>query len=327
MQLFTNNAEALLAGAIDGTATALTVTDSAAADLFAQPSGRDSQLATMTHSSMPGVVEIVAVTHRSDVNFAVRRGQEGTLAQGWPAGTSFQARVTAEMLQSFVQMDPISQLARTSSVPGQGFAFEAPPTVLAPVFASQSGYKPIFQSGGIAVDTVAATFPVELGVAQTWSTLSYARGDVVKPTTPDGYQYWWDSAGASYASSGVEPAFNGPGVTPASDGFWVATEEPLEFTMRTRQLICVTEVGFIAKQVSATSSPSVSIGTFDAPTRFANNVALSQIVAGGWQVHRIPVAGGGTLTDELAFKLEAAATGGQFTGRFYWRGFHVDGAS
>ena len=327
MQLFTNNAEALLAGAIDGTATALTVTDSAAADLFAQPSGRDSQLATMTHSSMPGVVEIVAVTHRSGVDFTVRRGHDGTLPKDWPAGTSFQARVTAEMLQGFAQTDPETWLMRTGQVQGQPFAMESPPAILAPIYLSQGGYKPFFHSGGIALDAVAATFPVDLGVAQTWGTQSFNRGDVVKPTTPDGYQYWWDSAGASYASSGVEPAFNGPGVTPASDGFWVATKEPIDFTMRTRQLICVTEVGFIAKQVSATSSPSVSIGTFDAPTRFANNVALSQIVAGGWQVHRIPVAGGGMLTDELAFKLEAAATGGQFTGRFYWRGFHVDGVS
>ena len=327
MQLFTNNAEALLAGAIDGTATALTVTDSAAADLFAQPSGRDFQLATMTHSSMPGVVEIVAVTHRSDVNFTVRRGQDRTFAQNWPAGSSLQARVTAGMLKSFIQVDRATSMARTSSVVGQGFTFESPPTVLSPILISQNGYKPLFHSGGLALDTVAATFPVDLGVVQTWGIHPFYRGDVVKPTTPNGYQYWWDSAGASSTSSSTEPTFSGSSPAAADSGFWVAVAEPIDFTMRTHKLICVTEVGFIAKQVSATSSPSVSIGTFDAPTRFANNVALSQIVAGGWQVHRIPVAGGGMLTDELTFKLEAAATGGQFTGRFYWRGFHVDGAS
>ena len=324
MQLFTNNAAALLAGALTRGSTTFAVTDSAAADLFASPSGRNIQAATLSHSSKPGVVEIVAITDRNDVNFTVRRAKE----IDWPPGTSIQARVTAEMLQGFAQTDPETWLMRTGQVQGRPFAMESPPAILAPIHLSQDGHKPFFHSGGIALDTVAATFPVDLGVAQTWGIHPFGRGDVVKPTTPNGYQYWWDSDGGSSTDSGVEPAFNGPGVTPASDGgFWVATKEPLEFTMRTHQLICVTEVGFIAKQVSATSSPSVSIGTFDAPTRFANNVALSQIVAGGWQVHRIPVAGGGMLTDELAFKLEAAATGGQFTGRFYWRGFHVDGVS
>ena len=327
MQLFTNNAEALLAGALASGSTTFAVTDSAAAGLFASPSGRDIQVATLSHSSMPGVVEIIAITDRNDVDFSVRRAQEGTPENDWPPGTSIQARVTAEMLQGFAQTDPETWLMRTGQVQGQPFAMESPPAILAPIYLSQGGYKPFFHSGGIALDAVAATFPVDLGVAQTWGTQSFNRGDVVKPTTPNGYQYWWDSAGGSSTNSSTEPTFSGPGPAAADSGFWVATAEPIDFTMRTRQLICVTEVGFIAKQVSATSSPSVSIGTFDAPTRFANNVALSQIVAGGWQVHRIPVAGGGMLTDELAFKLEAAATGGQFTGRFYWRGFHVDGVS
>lgn len=102
-QLFTNNARALLASGIDNVATSLTV-EAAKADLFptantgtgAVPSVNNWFKITLQDSS--GNVEIMYVRTRnagSAVMSNVIRGQEGTTARAFSAGTVVGLRITA----------------------------------------------------------------------------------------------------------------------------------------------------------------------------------------------------------------------------------------
>ena len=109
-QLFTNNACALLASGITDTATSLTV-EAAKADLFptanvgtgAVPSVNNWFKATLQDAM--GNVEIIYVRTRnagSGVMSDVLRGQEGTIAKAFTAGSVVGVRITAADAQAAV---------------------------------------------------------------------------------------------------------------------------------------------------------------------------------------------------------------------------------
>lgn len=109
-QLFTNNARALLTANITDSATSLVV-ESAKADLFpvantgvgSIPAVTDWFKATLQNSS--GAVEIVYVRTRtagSGIFSNVLRGQEGTTALAFSAGTVVGLRLTAADIQASV---------------------------------------------------------------------------------------------------------------------------------------------------------------------------------------------------------------------------------
>lgn len=126
-QLFTNNARALLASGISDTATSLTV-EASKADLFptantgtgALPAATDWFKLTLQDSS--GNVEIVYVRSRtlgSGVMSNVIRGQEGTTARAFPAGTVAGLRITAADVQGSIAAAANSvQLAGNQTVAG-----------------------------------------------------------------------------------------------------------------------------------------------------------------------------------------------------------------
>jgi hypothetical protein len=102
-QLFTNNARALLTAGITSVATSITI-EAAKADLFPTANtGTGSVPATtdwfkLTLQDATGAVEIVYVRSRaaaSGVLTNVIRGQEGTTAAAWSAGTVAGLRITA----------------------------------------------------------------------------------------------------------------------------------------------------------------------------------------------------------------------------------------
>ena len=284
-------------------------------------------------------------------------------ARYWPAGTKMSARVTAGTLAGInsgvgviyrpnsitmgvtVAADDYQTGAVSSNQHPYSLVFEGRSRVYG---AIQLSGKPTLQLENAAIGSlynaaqmdlnssypsVGGTFPVDLGTPATWSSGYYFRGSVVIPTAPDGYQYWpeIDDINAAQLGSATEPVWatvdgTTGGVEVTSFGKparWRRTAMPIEFEMATYVPLVITEVGFIAHKVSATAVPSVSIGTAAVPGRFASNVALSQITGNGC-VHRIPVTGGGTLANELRYKVDTAATGGRFLGRFYWRGFFVE---
>lgn len=287
------------------------------------------QLGTLTHASMPGQYEIVRLQSRSDAVFVCERSLENTVPLDWPVGTKLEARVTAGMLERFPQIEAGFLDAKD----GARFALKGYPAVMLHTTQMLSGATS-FNRNGQTPSVVGVSPFVDLGVPPAWTAGNYRHGDVVVPSTPDGAQYWLCSNSDMSVHVGAEPEFAGPGVNvpvdPADEtlGYMVAMAMPLDFLVRFAGVrLVVEEVGFISRSVTAGDVPSVSIGSdLDSgspnPTRYANNVALSQI-AGDNHVHRIPIAVGGQLIDTLKFKVETAATGGKFAGRFYWRGFFV----
>lgn len=284
-------------------------------------------------------------------------------ARYWPAGTKMSARVTAGTLAGInsgeglitrpgsvvigvtVDADNYQTKAASESTSPYSLVFEGRSRMTGAVQLSGrpalqienaaigSDYTTVRLDRNLSFPSVGGTFPVDLGVPATWSATNYPRGSVVIPTTPNGFQYWpeLDDIDAAWLNSETEPNWatvdgTTGGVEVTSYGKparWRPTAMPIEFEHSTSVPLVITEVGFIAHKVAATAVPSVSIGTAAVPGRFASNVALSQITGDGC-IHRIPITTGGVIARELHFKVVTAATGGQFLGRFYWRGFFVE---
>ena len=353
MLLFTNNANATIASplALDVAATTITLVDDGAVLRFhpwiGLPTG-NVQLATLTHPTMPGQHEVVMITAVSGLTLTVQREYEGTMS-AWPAGSTLSARVTARTLERFPQRNDEGKI---EDIGARGIAYgqaanlgpDARDSDSIALFGNSRVANSIQLSGfptlqltrtdgpeggdiNLSFDSVGGTDPVDLGQAATWSAGAKRRGSVVVPTTPNGFQYWPDikSVGDESISSPTEPAFAGGSPVVLSDVVWNATPIPVVVTTTRFYSLVVTEVGFIAHVKTATTAPSVSIGTLADNTRFANNVALSQITGSG-HIHRIPITSGGALVsnDRLQFSVDTAATGGRFLGRFYWRGFIVE---
>lgn len=350
MHRFSNNAVSTLAAGIDGFVTTIALTMNGGA-LFSVPPTEDGtfQLATLTHASVPGVYEVVRlIANPAADTFTVERGVEGSPI-AWPAGTEVSARVTAGMLSAFIQsrigapviMDPSGGTIVLGSGSGDTSGATAGTFVARGVSRANNawviGGQSVVQhahaqdlsfSPTLAYEAVGTTHPVDLGVPLAWNVAhNYIRGRVVRPTTPNGYQYWARIASLTEDAlySATEPAFPGNGnpaeVVPL--GEWVATAMPVTITRDFPHLLVVTEVGFINHMYGATSSPTVSIGVTGDATRFANAVPLSQITAQG-HIHRIPITTGGAPADDLVFRVDTAATGGVFMGRFYFKGFFVE---
>ena len=334
MHLFSNNAVATLAAPLTSGATTFTVAADGGADTFGVPGGSQVQLATLTDASGPNAHEVVLITGRSGNVFTVQRGQEDTVAAAWSAGAKISARVTAGMLRTFPQrlngfLHTRMENPGSPDVCALGDYLTLPRRRASATNGNYYGWH----DGSFGAEIIGTSAPCDLGEAITWNTSPHYHGAVVVPSTPDGFQYWLDmppEISESYTST--PPTFNGtsdPTVAEHSSlgpvGFWIPTALPVSLNARFASglRLAVTEVGFIADTVTATSTPSVSIGADGAATRFANAVALDQLT-GNHSIHSIPIAAGGVLVEELQFVATTSATGGQVRGRFYWRGFFVD---
>lgn len=337
MLLFSNNAEATLAAALPGSYsdTEITVTESGQAAGFATPASGQWQLATLTDTSLPGMFEVVRITERTGTVFVVERGHElpqgVSSLQSWPAGTKLSARVTAKTLEAFAQAQYLEPPV-TYSDPDTGvFYFTSIPRLEQRRYQSGTGLDSMF-----APEVVGWSHPIDLGAPATWTTSPQGVNAVVAPTVPDGCQYWLDltsfTVSASYTD--IEPdfagvggptiAYNGTAPDRQEVGFWVPNPSPASTSaFFSGKKLVLTEVGFVAFQVSATSTPSVDIAENSSATPLLAGQALSQITGSG-QIHRIPIAAGGPLLSGIHMKVATAATGGVFRGRFYWRGFFLD---
>ena len=328
---FTDSAVGTLAAGIDDTETTITLEVDAGSARFATPSGGDFQRATLYVVGDPDVFEIVHIKDNDGTNLTVQRGREGTTALAWDAGAKIGARITADMLES------LKIAERGGTTPGDGFSFMSYPTLQDRQSGSTGGTASVYQDPFFGVEVTGGSVPVDLGSAVAWSGAPQSHLSVVVPTTPNGFQYWLNlNAGEAVSETSTEPTFvddlgvtvavNGDSPNDVEVGYWVPTELPIDITTRfnSNSRLVVTEVGFMVRSMTATTNPFVSIGTNIDATQFVNNQQLTQIAAAG-QVHRFPItAGGNNLVEYLRFKVETAAAGGSFRGRFYWRGFFID---
>lgn len=100
--LFSNTASATLASSITTSSTTIVVS-AGQGGMFPTISAGTYFYATLTDSS--NNLEIVKVTGRSSDSLTVLRGQEGTTALAYAAGDLIELRITAAVLQNFVQLD------------------------------------------------------------------------------------------------------------------------------------------------------------------------------------------------------------------------------
>lgn len=349
MLRFANNVEETVALALTPESTTINLDGNAFSAGFSAEFG-DTMLATLTHGSLAGIYEVVAVTEVLDTSLTVVRGVEGIGPQSWPAGTKISVRVTAGMLGRFLQQDPTTALiggnsfvfARPTNQDHENFAGAAANDVF--IFAGRSRQSetvmlaayPLLQKittepatsnrkdTNFSYPSTGGTAPVDLGVPSPWELGAGQRWNVVVPTVANGYQYWADpeSLMSEELAETAEPAFTSDGENVwLDDGAWIATPMPVLVNPSFRYDLMVDEVGFIKFSGSPVSMPTVSIGTQADPTMFANAVALNQLTDG--QVHRIPINSNKLIRD-LRFSVVDAATGGPLIGRFYWRGQFIE---
>lgn len=93
---YTNNASSTLASGITDTATSLTVATGEGAEFPPLASG-DYFFGTLVGTS---TTEIVKVTARSSDTMTIVRGQDNTTAAAWDAGTKFELRVCAALIDA-----------------------------------------------------------------------------------------------------------------------------------------------------------------------------------------------------------------------------------
>ena len=301
------------------------------------------ELLTLSNLTMPGIYEVVLVTNREYGNgvMHVVRGIElvgASQAPAWPLGSKVSANVTARMLSAFPQGNAES-FARIDFDSGYlhgrdytNLAFAQAPAL--PAVASVGRQFAI----GAGASIVDATEYVDLGAPPTFTKPSNLHhGWSYLPPTADGHVYSVYSKGGFAISVGPTSAV----VFPGSPGPFSILDENdstlghmfgVEYPVNTRKAYgsatcLVEEVGFIASEVTAAATPTVSIGHIDDgyidhPTTFANAVPLTQIGVGGMQIHRIPIAAP-ILTRGVVFRVDTPAPSGAFRGRFYWRGLII----
>ncbi|CUB01441.1 MULTISPECIES: hypothetical protein [Comamonas] len=201
----------------------------------------------------------------------------------------------------------------------------------------------IWQDLALAHESTGGFWPADIGAPKAWAAGSYnnfKQGAVFTPSTPNGYQYWADVVVEKAIDSltfSEEPALIPGEILSVLDtednslrGNLVPQVMPVVQSTNFRHPLMVTEVGFMGRaSTDVTQMPVVSLGTEADPTRFANAVSLDSLVASGnLSVHRIPIAAGGALVEDIKVTVTQAGVGGPIPGRFYWRGvFMVDGGS
>lgn len=180
-QLFTNNARALLASGITDVATSLTV-EASKADLFpvanvgtgAVPSVNNWFKLTLQDSS--GNVEIVYVRTRtagSGVMSNVIRGQEGTTARAFSAGTVAGVRITAADVESSIAAAGNSvQLTGNQTIAGTKTFSEA-------IVASGGVTGNVTGNAGTVTNGVYTTGDQTIGGVKTFSSaVNFSGNDI-----------------------------------------------------------------------------------------------------------------------------------------------------
>ena len=351
---FSNNAAGTLSVGIDDSTTTIVLAGEPSASRFASlnSDSRDFQRATLSNKDMPDTYEIVHIREQYGLHLTVERGAEGPAPVAWPAGTSLSARITAGMLEglsSVLQHDDGS--GRQFKTPFGNFVVNGRLSPGEPGVVQISGYHALqtvrdrvdwsygLDYGHVDMnmtrESVGATAFVHLGdgVPATWTPGNeYSDGDWVAPPTPTGFHYFLEmdpDVDSDISKTTSPPGFDEWGSCPSAldgeveVGQWVSVPVPLDIPLKfgNGRLLLLSEVGFICYVHDATTAPTVSIGTIDNPTQFADNIVLSQIT-GEYQAHRVHVTTGGALVSRLRFKVESPADG-TFYGRFYWRGLFV----
>lgn len=100
--LFKNNAASTLTYKMTDVQEVLYVADASVFPVIADGSGDVFKLTLVGEDTLEIVEAYAAYNPEGRQGFRIRRAQEGTTAQAWPAGTRVELRITADALNSFV---------------------------------------------------------------------------------------------------------------------------------------------------------------------------------------------------------------------------------
>jgi hypothetical protein len=100
--LFKNNAASTLTYKMTNAQEVLYVADASVFPVIADGSGDVFKLTLVGEDTLEIVEAYAAYNPKGRQGFRIRRAQEGTTAQAWPAGTRVELRITADALNSFV---------------------------------------------------------------------------------------------------------------------------------------------------------------------------------------------------------------------------------
>ena len=100
--LFKNNAASTLTYKMTDAQEVMYVADASVFPVIADGSGDVFKLTLVGEDTLEIVEAFAAYNPEGRQGFKIRRAQEGTTAQAWPAGTRVEMRITAEALNSFV---------------------------------------------------------------------------------------------------------------------------------------------------------------------------------------------------------------------------------
>lgn len=100
--LFKNNAASTLTYKMTDAQEVMYVADASVFPVIADGSGDVFKLTLVSEDTLEIVEAFAAYNPEGRQGFKIRRAQEGTTAQAWPAGTRVEMRITAEALNSFV---------------------------------------------------------------------------------------------------------------------------------------------------------------------------------------------------------------------------------
>jgi hypothetical protein len=116
-RLWVNNAASVLATAVGGSDTALSVASGTGA-LFPAPTGGDYAILTLERGGASTVRELVRLTGRVGDVLTVVRAQEGTSAQTFSEGDTIELRVTAQGMANLADVtEPVTLLNPVTSPP------------------------------------------------------------------------------------------------------------------------------------------------------------------------------------------------------------------
>ena len=183
--LFANNAKSTLSSTITDSATTITVSDGSG---FPSPAEGEEFYATMVSGSPENNWEIVKVTARTGNDLTVVRGQEGTSAQGWVAGTKIEMRITAGI------MDAIAALPSEGYVSGW--------TTYTPVW-STSGTSPSLGDGTLKGLWRRAGDSMEIIIRLTFGSTTTPGTGNFQFSIPGGYNMALTQMATDYIGHGL----------------------------------------------------------------------------------------------------------------------------
>jgi hypothetical protein len=343
MQLFANNAKGVLASPVSANAVSIALISSAS---FPTPNSALGQFTLATlHDEAFAVFEIVKITGNADNVLTVVRAQEGTEARLWPVeGTVIEGFVTKDTLSNFAQGLANDHAVASNSIALGGITNRVQDSYMIgryPVAKMEDGDRALDRYT-CAPTVVRCTPQYDLGVPPPWAPATvYKHGDIVVPTTPNGFQYrlWMPDDPAnptkklSLTSGSTEPDFQPYSWYPRPEGAgeW-QNEEPIVGgdgiylgNQPVGTVFVPQQFGFLCHKFSAlTGTPTVSVGTWGNLTKWVNNQSVSiNSVYGIHYFTGVPSIAA-PRGDTIVFTINSSATAGRCVGRFFVIGFFVE---